>query len=136
MMTDFSPRLILAALGLISAIGGGLLLDVTGGSVASVPSNAGAIARPVDAIPQPIPLAYAVPGEQQAFVWGYVFSPDLVPDLSWMQLSQGTQYRLFDEAHQCIGIVTAAGEAKLLHWFPDICSPAPASPQGEVTAHG
>ena len=91
-MTQISPRLTLAAAGLVAAIGAGLLFDPQPGNLTTVPSSTqGAIALPVDAIPQPIPLAYAVPGEQQAFVWGYVFSPDLVPDLSWMQLKQGTQ---------------------------------------------
>jgi len=134
-MTQISPRLTLAAAGLVAAIGAGLLFDPQPGNLATVPSSTqGAIALPIDTPPQPAPLAYAVPGEQQAFVWGYVFSPDLVPDLSWMQLNQGTQYRLFDEAHQCIGIITAVGEPKLLHWFTDICSPT-AQP-GEGVARG
>ena len=134
MMTQISPRLTLAAAGLVAAIGGGLLFDTQPGNLATVPSTTEAAIVPTTAAHSP-PLAYAVPGEQQAFVWGYVFSPDLVPDLSWMQLQQGVQYRLFDEAHQCIGIVTAAGEPKLLHWFPDICSPAVPQP-GEGVARG
>ena len=134
-MTQISPRLTIAAAGLLAAIGAGLLFDTQPGNLATVPSSTqGAIALPVDVLPQPIPLAYAVPGEQQAFVWGYVFDPVLVPDLSWMQLNQGTQYRLFDQAHQCIGIMTAAGEPKLIHWFSDICSPT--SQPGEGVARG
>ena len=136
-MAQISPRLTIAAAGLLSAIGAGLMFNPQPGNLTTAPSStqAAIIAQPVDAIPQPIPLAYAVPGEQQAFVWGYVFSPELLPDLTWMQLSQGTQYRLFDEAHKCIGLVTPTGEPKLLHWFPDVCSPTTALP-GEGVARG
>lgn len=119
-----NPRLLISACGLLASIAGGLF-TVRSESAAVPPEPAAASS----------PVAVTQPGEQQTFVWGYQYSPELLPDLSWLQLQPGTQYRLFDQLHQCIGIITPAGETKLIHHFPAICQPSPAPQSGEV-AHG
>lgn len=117
-------RLILASIALLSGIATALVKPNDAISTNAPPPATGSNTEPTSHV---APTSDAAPTAaiQQKIIWGYVYSPDLLPYPDWQRtLEPGKAYRLYDEHGKCIGSVKADGTIELIHDVPTTCPPA------------